>query len=155
MREACCVKRVAVAVQVNIQNEPKTALGFVIASEAKQSPRCSGSQRWRLLRHGVYPEPACPEPRRRVEGFLAMTPSECLRVACGLFQTAGLPLSIRGRRGQLKEAAQAEASPIRAGDSRKGQDEENDQDDHPTAAARAGTTAPEAEALLQPIEGSG
>ena len=89
------------------------------------------------------------------EGFLAMTPSECLRVACGLFQTAGLPLSIRGRRGQLKEAAQAEASPIRAGDSRKGQDEENDQDDHPTAAARAGTTAPEAEALLQPIEGSG
>ena len=89
------------------------------------------------------------------EGFLAMTPSECLRVACGLFQTAGLPLSIRGRRGQLKEAAQAEASPVCAGDSRKGQDEENDKDDHPTAAASAGTTAPEAEALLQPIEGGG
>ena len=89
------------------------------------------------------------------EGFLTMTPSECLRVACGLFQTAGLPLSIGGRRGQLKEAAQAEVSPVCAGDSRKGQDEENDKDDHPTTAASAGTTAPKAEALLQPIEGGG
>ena len=90
-----------------------------------------------------------------VTSFLAMTPSECLRVACGLFQTKGLPPSIRGRTGQLKEAAQAEASPVCAGDSRKGQDEEDDKDDHPTAAASAGTTAPEAEALLQPIEGGG
>jgi hypothetical protein len=55
--------------------------------------------------------------------------------------------------GQLKETAQAEASPVCAGDGRKGQDEENDKDDHATAAASAGTTTPEAKALLQPIEG--
>jgi len=54
---------------------------------------------------------------------------------------------------QLKEAAQAEASPVCAGDSGEGQDEEDDKDEHPTAAASAGATAPEAEALLQPIEG--
>jgi len=59
------------------------------------------------------------------------------------------------QRGQLKEAAQAEASPVRAGDSGEGQDEEDDKDEHPTAATGAGATAPEAETLLQPIEGSG
>ena len=88
------------------------------------------------------------------EGFLAMTPSECLRVACGLLQTAGLSLPIHRQMDQLNEAAQAEASPVRAGDSGEGQDEEDDKDEHPTAAASAGATAPEAKTLLQPIEGS-
>ena len=57
--------------------------------------------------------------------------------------------------GQLKEAAQAKASPVCAGDGGTGQDKKNDKDDHPTATARAGATAPESKALLQPIEGSG
>jgi hypothetical protein len=57
--------------------------------------------------------------------------------------------------GQLKEATQAEVRPVCAGDSGEGQDEEDDKDDHPTAAASTGATAPEAEALLQPIEGGG
>jgi bifunctional DNA-binding transcriptional regulator/antitoxin component of YhaV-PrlF toxin-antitoxin module len=55
--------------QVEVENE--TTSGSVIASEAKQSPRCNCSQRWRLLRRGVYPE--------SVEGFLAMTPPERVR----------------------------------------------------------------------------
>jgi len=63
-------------------------------------------------------------------------------------QAAGLPLSIYGQRGQLKEAAQAEAGPVRASDGGAGQDKKDDKDDHPTAAASAGATAPEAKALL-------
>jgi hypothetical protein len=55
---------------------------------------------------------------------------------------------------QLKEVAQAEAGPVCASDSGAGQDEEDDQDKCPTAAASAGTAPSEAEALLQPIEGS-
>ena len=70
-------------------------------------------------------------------------------------QAAGLPLPIHRQRDQLKDVAQDEASPVCASDGRKGQDEENDKDDHPTAAASAGATASEAEALLQPIEGRG
>jgi hypothetical protein len=66
-----------------------------------------------------------------------------------------LPLSIHRQRSQLKEAAQAEASPVCAGYGRKGQDEKDDKDDHPAAAASAGATAPKAKALLQPIKGSG
>jgi hypothetical protein len=57
--------------------------------------------------------------------------------------------------GQLKEVAQAKAGPVRASDGGDGQDEKDDKDDRPTAAASAGATAPEAKALLQPIEGSG
>jgi hypothetical protein len=55
--------------------------------------------------------------------------------------------------GQLKEVAQAEAGPVCASDGGAGQDKEDDKDDHPTTTARAGATAPEAKALLQPIEG--
>jgi hypothetical protein len=57
--------------------------------------------------------------------------------------------------GQLKEVAQAEAGPVCASDGGAGQDKEDDKDDHPTTTARAGATAPEAKALLQPIEGGG
>jgi hypothetical protein len=57
------------------------------------------------------------------------------------------------QRDLLEEVAQAEASPVRAGDGRTGQDKEHDKDDHPAAAASAGTAPSEAKALLQPIEG--
>jgi hypothetical protein len=48
-------------VQVDVQNEPESTLGTVIASRspersegaAKQSPRHNGRQRWRLLRHSA------------------------------------------------------------------------------------------------------
>ena len=67
-------------------------------------------------------------------------------------RTASPPLP---QRGQLKNAAQAEAGPVCAGDGGESQDEKDDQDDHPTAAACTGATASKAETLLQPIEGGG
>ena len=85
-----------------------------------------------------------------------------LRVACGLLQTPLLRprphnclSSSHRQREQLKEVAQTEASPVCASNGGAGQDEEDDKDDHPAAAASAGATAPEAKALLQPIEGGG
>jgi hypothetical protein len=58
-------------------------------------------------------------------------------------------------RYQLEEAAQAEARPVCAGNGGTGQDEKDDKDDHSAATASAGTAPSEAEALLQPIKGSG
>jgi len=58
-------------------------------------------------------------------------------------------------RYQLEEAAQAKARPVCAGDGGTGQDEKDDKDDHSAATASAGTAPSEAEALLQPIKGSG
>jgi hypothetical protein len=68
-------------------------------------------------------------------------------------RTASLPLP--AGRGQLKDVAQAEAGPVCAGNGGESQDEKDDQDDHPTAAACTGATTPKAETLLQPIEGGG
>jgi hypothetical protein len=56
---------------------------------------------------------------------------------------------------QLKEVAQAKASPFCASDGGEGQNEKDDEYDHPTSAASAGATTPEAETLLQPSESSG